>query len=636
MIQFRKLSLARGVRVLVEDASFQIHPGWRVGLVGANGTGKSSLFALLRGELHPETGDLEIPAAWRIASVSQETPALAASALDYVLDGDTELRGVEGELEAAEGRHDGDRIGELHVRLQEIDGYSARSRAASLLAGLGFSEADTARPVAEFSGGWRMRLNLAQALIARADLLLLDEPTNHLDLDAIVWLEKWLSAYRGTIVVVSHDRDFLDGCVSHVAAIESQQIKLYTGNYSAYEDARAAQLAVQQAMYARQQREIEHMESFIARFRAQATKARQAQSRLKALARMERISAAHVDMPFDFVFPEPARAPDVLMSLDGVSAGYGGATILRGLDMMLRPGTRLGLLGPNGAGKSTLMKILAGELAPAAGRRIEGKGLAIGYFAQHQLEQLRPSESPLQHFVRLEPATREQELRDYLGGFDFRGDMAAAPVERFSGGEKSRLALALIVRQRPNLLLLDEPTNHLDLEMRTALTRALSDYDGSLVLVSHDRALLRTVCDELLLVHGGAAQPFDGDLDDYLKWLAVRREEQTAQNADVTRVADRQARKDAREQAGADRQAKLARRRPLVKEGEKLERQLATWHEEKHEVERQLADPSFYENPDADQMKALGLRQQELTRLVDEAEMRWLEVHSELEEIGEL
>ena len=636
MIQFRNLTLARAARRLIEDASVQIHAGWRVGLVGANGSGKSSLFALLRSELHADRGDCELPAAWRIASVAQETPALDTPSIEYVLDGDAELREVERELAAAEAAHDGHRVGELHSRLRDIDGYGARARAAALLAGLGFSEGDSARPVSSFSGGWRMRLNLAQALISRSDLLLLDEPTNHLDLDAIVWLERWLAGFRGTLMLVSHDRDFLDGCVTHIAHIGAQRLTLYTGNYSAFEEQRAGELAVQQALLEKQQREIAHLTRFVERFRAKATKARQAQSRLKALDRMERIAPAHVDAPFDFEFPEPARAPDPLLSLQSVEAGYTGKRVLDRIDLTLRPGDRIGLLGPNGAGKSTLVKLLAGELEPLAGRRLEGRGLSIGYFAQHQLEQLRPAESPIQHLVRLEPHTREQSLRDYLGGFDFRGAMADAPVGAFSGGEKSRLALALLVRRAPNLLLLDEPTNHLDLEMRHALTKALAEYEGSLVLVSHDRALLKTVCDAFLLVSDGKAAEFDGDLDDYLEWLAARRSAQAAPSSKIETASGKFERREARAAAAAGRQAKLAQRRPLLREISELELNLAQWHEEKREIDETLADPSIYESPDPDKLKGLALRQTELTRLIDEAEHRWLEVHGELEEIGDV
>ncbi len=635
MIQFRNLVLARGARRLIEDATLQIHPGWRVGLVGANGSGKSSLFALLRGELHADHGDCEVPAAWRIATVAQETPALQTAAIEYVLDGDAELRAIERELAAMEhspAAHDGHALAELHGRLEEIGGYTARARASALLSGLGFADDDFARPVSDFSGGWRMRLNLAQALIARSDLLLLDEPTNHLDLEAVVWLEKWLAGYRGTLVLVSHDRDFLDACVTHVAHIHARRLTLYTGNYSAFEEARAAQLAVQQAMYEKQQREIAHLESFIRRFRAKATKARQAQSRLKALDRMERIAAAHVDAPFDFEFPEPARAPDPLLTLENVAAGYADARILENVRLTLRPGARLGLLGPNGAGKSTLIKLLVGELAPLAGDRFEGRGLAIGYFAQHQLEQLRPDESPLWHLVRQEPRAREQALRDYLGGFDFRGDMADAAIAPFSGGEKSRLALALLIRRRPNLLLLDEPTNHLDLDMRHALTKALAEYEGSLVLVSHDRALLRAVCDGFLLVSDGRVEEFDGDLEDYLDWLTARRNARVAASGAGGQAVKRTSRAAAA--GGSNRQdekRKAALRRPLAKEAQALERRIAAWQSEKEQLDRQLADPAFYASTAAERMKETVVRQQEVTRLIDEAEHRWLEVHAELE-----
>ncbi len=634
MIQFRNLTLVRGVRELIADASVQIHPGWRVGLTGANGSGKSSVFALLRGELQAERGDCDVPVTWRIASVAQETPALDTAAIDYVLDGDTELRTLEGELADAETAHAGETIAELHVRLDDIGGYSARARAAALLAGLGFGDSEIERPVREFSGGWRMRLNLAQALISRADLLLLDEPTNHLDLDAVVWLEQWLSGFKGTLVVVSHDRDFLDGCVTHIANIQSAKLTLYTGNYSAFEDARAAQLAAQQATYEKQTRVIAHMESFVARFRAKATKAKQAQSRLKALARMERIAAAHVDTPFEFSFPQPERSPNTLIYLNKISVSYGERAVLRDIEMTLAPGARIGLLGPNGAGKSTLIKLLAGELQPSSGQRSEGRGLVIGYFAQHQLEQLRPDESPLQHLLRLEPQTREQDLRDYLGGFDFRGSMADRPVAPFSGGEKSRLALALLVRRKPNLLLLDEPTNHLDLEMRQALTAALAEYEGSMVLVSHDRALLRTVCDDFRLVFDGKVEEFDGAIEDYITWLAARR----AANASGSNTAvtqDKAARREARESAAADRQVRLAARRPLLREVEKLEKDLARWQQEKQQIDTQLADPAFYASPDPSRLRTLTVKQQQLAGDIDAAEHRWLEIHAELESIGE-
>jgi ATP-binding cassette subfamily F protein 3 len=635
LILLRQLTLARGARHLIEEANLQVHDGWRVGLVGANGTGKSSLFALLRGELHAEAGDCEVPGHWRIASVSQETPALDQPAIDFVLDGDTELRTIELALAQADRAHDGHALAELHARLDAIDGYASRARAAALLAGLGFESTVLERPVAAFSGGWRMRLNLGRALLSRADLLLLDEPTNHLDLDAVVWLERWLAAYRGTLLLVSHDRDFLDGCVTHVAHIESRRITLYTGNYSSFEEQRAARLAVQQAMYEKQQREIAHMTGFVARFRAKASKARQAQSRLKALDRLERIAPAHVDAPFDFEFPPPDRSPDPLMTLEDAVLGYPGRVILDRVQVSLRPGARLGLLGPNGAGKSTLVKVIAGELEPLEGRRLEGHGLSVGYFAQHQLEQLTPDASPLQHLARTEPRTRELELRTYLGSFDFRGSMADQPVGAFSGGEKSRLALALIVRRRPNLLLLDEPTNHLDLEMRHALTRALAEYEGSLVLVSHDRALLRTVCDGFLLVADGRAQDFDGDVDDYLAWVAERRARSESAAPESPATLDRELRRAQRDAAHAERQERLARRRPLAKEAARLEREIAALEAEKRALEARLGDTSFYSAANVAEVQVATRRAAEAARLLGTAEDRWLEVQAELEAIGE-
>ncbi|MBP8133490.1 MAG: ATP-binding cassette domain-containing protein [Zoogloea sp.] len=633
MIQFRNLRLARGVKTLIEGASLQIHPGWKVGLTGANGCGKSSLFGLLRGELHQDSGDLEIPPSWVTAHVAQETPALACPALDYALDGDAELRRIEAALEAAEAAHQGEEIGHLHGRLQEIGGYAARARAAALLDGLGFTAADLERPVSDFSGGWRMRLNLAQALMCRSDLLLLDEPTNHLDLDAVIWLEQWLGDYRGTLILISHDRDFLDAVVNQIAHIENQQLTLYTGGYSNFERQRAERLSQQQSMFEKQQRERAHLQKYVDRFRAQATKARQAQSRIKALERMENIAAAHIDNPFSFSFRECGAAPDPLLQLEDAAAGYVDKPILSGMRLTIRPGERIGLLGRNGAGKSTLIKLLAGGLKPTAGVRQEGKGLALGYFAQHALESLRPEESALQHMLRLDPQTREQDLRNYLGGFDFHGDMATAPCEPFSGGEKSRLALALLIWKKPNLLLLDEPTNHLDLEMRHALTLALQDYEGGMVIVSHDRALLRATCDRFLLVDDGRLTPFDGDLDDYKSWLAQRRAADAVANQCPDKAADKATRKADREQAAADRQARLVARRPLLKELEQLDKKLAPWTAEKARLDERLADPDLYTGPEAGEVPKLIKRQGELTDKIDEAELRWLELHEALEAI---
>jgi ATP-binding cassette subfamily F protein 3 len=623
LIQFKNLTLSRGIRILVEGASFQLHPGHKVGLTGANGAGKSSLFAMLRGELHPESGDLEIPPHWVIAHVAQETPALGDAAIEFVLDGDEELRSVERALEEAEAGHHGERLGELHARLGDIGGYSARARAAALLHGLGFSDSDLTRPVSDFSGGWRVRLNLARALMCRSDLLLLDEPTNHLDLDAVIWLEGWLRDYQGTLLLISHDRDFLDAVVNHIAHIEQQRLTLYRGGYSDFERQRAERLAQQQSMYERQQREVAHLQSYIDRFRAKATKARQAQSRIKALERMEMISAAHVDSPFGFAFRPTLAAPDPLLVLDEVDVGYAGRAVLKDVKLTIRPGERIGLLGRNGAGKSTLIKLLAGELQAMGGKRVQGKDLKIGYFAQHQLEQLRPQESPLQHMLRLDPETREQEHRNYLGGFDFRGDMASSPCAPFSGGEKSRLALALLIWTQPNLLLLDEPTNHLDLEMRHALTVALQEYEGGVVLVSHDRALLRATCDRFILVADGKAEVFDGDLDDYKTWLA---QQQTAAEPEQKKPE-----KNERAQSKADRQARLAERRPLVKESEKLEADMAKWQQEKNGIDQRLTDNVLYEPANKEELQGLLKRQAELTQSLEQAEERWLAIHEQLE-----
>ena len=611
----------------------QLHPGHKVGLTGANGAGKSSLFALLRGELHPESGDLDIPAAWVVAHVAQETPALAMPAIEFVLDGDAELRQVETALLAAETQHQGELIAELHNRLTDIDGYSAKARAAELLNGLGFSQAALQQPVSTFSGGWRVRLNLARALMCRSDLLLLDEPTNHLDLDAVIWLESWLQSYRGTLFLISHDRDFLDAIVNHIAHIEQQTLTLYKGGYSDFERQRAEKLALQQAMFEKQQRKVAHLHSYIDRFRVQATKARQAQSRIKALERMEMISAAHVDSQFSFEFRPLIAAPDPLLVLDDMQVGYSDVPLIKDIELAIRPGERIGLLGRNGAGKTTLIKLLARELQPLTGKRVEGKDLNIGYFAQHQLEQLRPDESPLQHMMKLDPLTREQEHLNYLGGFDFKGDMARAPCANFSGGEKSRLALALLIWTRPNLLLLDEPTNHLDLEMRHALTLALQDYQGGVILVSHDRALLRATCDQFILVADGQAQAFDGDLEDYSAWLNEQRIKEKQFNQAVSPVKSG---KNDRAQSKADRQARIVARRPLLKELEQLELKIATWQSDKQACDARLNDPALYTLADKSELQNLLKKQAELGESIDNAEERWLELHTELEALPEI
>jgi ATP-binding cassette subfamily F protein 3 len=544
-----------------------------------------------------------------------------------------QLRNIETALADAEGNHKGELIAELHHRLMDIDGYSAKARAAELLSGLGFSQANLLHAVSTFSGGWRVRLNLARALMCRSDLLLLDEPTNHLDLDAVIWLEGWLQSYRGTLLLISHDRDFLDAIVNHIAHIEQQTLTLYRGGYSDFERQRAEKLALQQAMFEKQQRKVSHLQSYIDRFRVQATKARQAQSRIKALERMEMISAAHVDSQFNFEFRVPVSAPDPLLVLDEMSVGYNNVALIKNIVLAIRPGERLGLLGRNGAGKTTLIKLLANELQPLSGKRVEGKDLNIGYFAQHQLEQLRADESPLQHMMKLDPLTREQEHMNYLGGFDFKGDMARSPCANFSGGEKSRLALALLIWTRPNLLLLDEPTNHLDLEMRHALTLALQDYQGGVILVSHDRALLRATCDEFILVADGKAEPFDSDLEGYSQWLNQQRlkEKQATQQAVESQTSTDKSNKSDRAANKAERQARIAERRPLVKEVEQLELNIAKWQTEKKTCDDSLNDVELYSATDKTELQQLLKKQAELANQIEVAEERWLELHELLE-----
>ncbi|AJP49624.1 ABC transporter ATP-binding protein [Rugosibacter aromaticivorans] len=653
MILLRNLGFSRNGDPLVEGASLQIHPGWKVGLTGANGCGKSSFLALLRGELHADRGDLERPASWVLAHVAQDTPALPDAALEFVLDGDIELRQIERDLLAAEQHpdddHAGEQIGLLHSRLGEIDGYAARSRAASLMHGLGFTDADFLRPVAEFSGGWRVRLNLARALMCRSDLLLLDEPTNHLDLDAILWLETWLKNYAGTLILISHDRDFLDEVTSHIVHVENCRMQMFTGNYSACERARAERLANDMAMAEKQRRQAAHLQNYIDRFRAKASKARQAQSRIKMLEKMGDIVAAHIDTPFSFSFPEPSAFSDPLMVIDRVKIGYKNtAPILENLNFSLRPDSRIGLLGRNGAGKSTLMKLLAGDIQTLAGTREEGRNLKLGYFAQHQLEQLRPTESPLWHMIHQESAlgkqTREQDLRSYLGSFDFRGDMVDAPCGRFSGGEKSRLALALMIRTAPNLLLLDEPTNHLDLEMREALTIALQETDAGMVLVSHDRHLLRATCDELWLVADGKVSLFDGDLDDYAEWLAEERSKEKRSGGKTAEKTAAKSASPAAQPSAFDSPEKfpkgrnalaLATRQPLVKAADKLEKKLASWQAELAALAIRLADPALYTAADKTLLQTLAQRQTQLTTEIASTEERWLALQEQIEQVGE-
>ncbi len=632
MITLRNLTLQRGAKRLLEGVDLTIVPRQKIGVTGANGTGKSSLLALLRGELHAESGDVDIQPGLRMAHVAQETPASSAPAIEYALDGDVELRRVERALTEAEAGDDADRLSTLHAEYEQLDGYSARSRAARILAGLGFSNAELERPVAEFSGGWRMRLNLAQALLCPSDVLLLDEPTNHLDLDAVFWLEEWLRRYEGTVLLISHDREFLDATVDAICHLEARSLRLYKGNYSDFERQRAAFLAAQQAIHDKQQRQIAHLRSFVERFRAKATKARQAQSRLKMLDRMDTVAAVHASTPFTFSFREPRPASNVLLTLDGAAAGYGGVPVVKDIELTLRQGARIGLLGANGAGKSTLMKMLAGESAPVRGQRLEGKGLAIGYFAQHQLEQLRADETPLQHLARLDRSAREQDLRDYLGSFDFRGGAADAAVGRFSGGERARLTLALIIWQRPNLLLLDEPTNHLDLDMREALALALQDYEGAMVVVSHDRHLLRTSADLLMLVDDGRVGEFDGDLDDYREWLARRRREGEARDDEAAGASSISRREQRRQEAQARSRA-AGQRRPLERSLRALEKELEELGGHKTALESRLAQPDIYAPDQRDALKAALLEQSQVNTRLTQVEEQWLELQTRLESL---
>ena len=607
MIRLSQVSLRRGAKVLLEQTDLALNPGEHAGLIGPNGSGKSSLFALLRDELHADKGDVDMPKHWRIAHVAQETPALERPAVEYAIDGDTKLRNLQAELEKT---HDGTRMGELHAALADADVYTARSRAETLLLGLGFKTEELERPVSTFSGGWRMRLNLAQALMTPSDLLLLDEPTNHLDLDAIIWLEEWLRRYPGTLLVISHDRDFLDGVVKAIVHIDQKKIRRYTGDYSSFEEQRAQAVVLTQNLIEKQVRERAHLQSFIDRFRAKATKARQAQSRMKMLAKMEDLAPLHVAAPFSFEFGDPERSPDPLLVLEDVTAGYDEKVVLQDVKLSLRAGERIGLLGVNGAGKSTLVKTIAGVLPVLSGTATFNKGLEVGYFAQHQVEMLRDDESPLWHLKRISAGVREQELRNYLGGFNFPGDMATDPVVNFSGGEKARLALALIVWQRPNLLLLDEPTNHLDLETREALAVALAQFEGTLVLVSHDRHLLRATTDKLLIVAGGTLREFDGDLDDYRDWLLKR---------DL-------APKKEKERKPVTAKLRPVNRKPLEARVKRLEELMARLNGQKASIEQRLSDPAVYQ--DAEALKALLHDQAYVAKEIEQVETEWLELNA--------
>ncbi|MBL3529221.1 MAG: ATP-binding cassette domain-containing protein [gamma proteobacterium endosymbiont of Lamellibrachia anaximandri] len=628
MLRFEKLSLRRGIKLLFENASFTLHAGWKTGITGGNGTGKSSLFSLILDQLQADEGELHLPPKLEIAHVAQETPSLARPAIEYVIDGDSELRKCEQALAEAESAGDGSAQARLHELLQTIGGYTARSRAGQLMHGLGFTAAEEERPVNSFSGGWRMRLNLAQALMCRSDLLLLDEPTNHLDLDAVIWLEEWLRSYPGTLLLISHDRDFLDRVADHIVHIEQQQAALYTGNYATFEQTRAARLANQQVEYEKQQREVAHIRSYVDRFRAKATKARQAQSRLKALERMELIASAHVDSQFHFSFLEPEKNPHPLLQLEQVDGGYDESPVFSKATVLIEPGDRVGLLGPNGAGKSTLIKLLAGSLEPLAGSRHPAQDLRIGYFAQHQIEQLDPEASPLLHLERLDPLASEQRLRDFVGGFGFRGDRAMEKVAPFSGGEKARLVLALLVYQRPNLLLLDEPTNHLDLEMRHALGSALQEFVGAMVIVSHDRHLLRITTDQLWLVHGGRVEEFAGDLDDYPAWLLEQRRQT---NGGEKPLADGEhtakTRRDRKRQEAEQRR----QLKPLRNRLKKLETEMERCQQQQQDLEEILADTGLYQDDRKEEMRRRLAEKAALDALLSDTEEAWLEAGEALE-----
>ena len=615
MLSLVDVSLRRGSDLLFEQVNLSVYRGQKFGITGANGSGKSSLFALILGELAVDQGEFNLGSNISIAAVEQETELSDRVALEYVIDGDLELRQVQQRLEQAEIDEDGTQISACHERLQEIDGYQASSRAARLLAGLGFSTDEISRPLRQFSGGWIMRLNLARALMCRSDLLLLDEPTNHLDLDAVIWLEQWLRRYPGTLLLISHDRDFLDAIVDHVAHVEQQGIESYRGNYSAFERQRAERLAQQQAAYVKQQQSIAHMQSYIDRFRVKATKARQAQSRIKALERMTLIAPAHVDSPFQFEFREPRRLPTSLLRLEQAAVGYTEQAVLECVDFSLIPGERIGLLGLNGAGKSTFIKLLAGELETMAGKMVQSRDLRVGYFAQHQVEQLDLEAGPLLAMQRLDPSLSEREIRGYLGGFNFRGDKVMQSVRTFSGGEKARLVLAIIIWQRPNLLLLDEPTNHLDLEMRLALNQALQGYEGSVVLVSHDRHLLRSVCDDLWLVDSGRVARFDETLEDYPDWLVKRKAR--VGSADPGSKQDSQ----------ASRQQIKAWQNRL----RKVERELGKLGERKQQLESALADDSIYHEDSRNELEHTLSEQADNANALAQLEEEWLLLSESLE-----
>jgi ATP-binding cassette subfamily F protein 3 len=627
MIILRDISLRRGTKALLEHTSVTLGAGERLAVIGANGCGKSSFFALLRGELGADSGDIDGLAGLRLSHMAQEAPATELNAQDYVIGGDANLAQLLNRVAAAEAESDFEQAAGLHAQIEAIDGYSAERRVQRLLLGLGFAQGDAMRPITDFSGGWRIRLNLARALMTPSDLMLLDEPTNHLDLDATLWLQQWLRSYPGTLLIISHDRDFIDASCNRILQLQGQQLHSYKGNYSDFERQRAERLANQQAAWDKQQRRIAEIDAFVARFRYKATKARQAQSRLKELERMQALAPAHVDSPFDFSFLPCPRSSDPMLSLKAADLGYGDTPVLRGVDLRLRPGSRIGLLGRNGAGKSTLLKSLIGELPLCAGERVLGDNCQIGYFDQQQLEALDLNASPLLHVQRLSPDAREQDIKNFLGGFDFRGDAATAAVAPFSGGEKARLALALVVWQQPNLLVLDEPTNHLDLEMRHALEMALQAFEGAVVLVSHDRHLLRNTVEELVLVHDGQVSDYEEDIAYYERWL-LSREDNDAANDKPRRDNNR---REQRQQAAAER----ARLRPLQKQITAVEKQLASAEQALQAVQEQLADNALYDSEHKDKLADLLRQESELKSQTLSCEEQWLALQEELEQLSQ-
>jgi len=640
MIQLDQLTIRRGGRILFQKASMQLHPGWKIGLTGVNGAGKSTLFSALLGGIESDSGSLTRPAVWTVAHMAQEIKALNMKAIDFVLSGDEEYWDIQQKLNHPEQLDDAE-LARLYGRFDEISGYAAPSKASQLMAGLGFMDYQSELDVASFSGGWRMRLNLARTLMSRSDLLLLDEPTNHLDLDAILWLEDWLKAYEGTLVLISHDRDFLDAITDHILHIENQELTLYTGNYSTFERTRSERLAQQQQAYEKQLEVRAHLQKFIDRFKAKATKAKQAQSRIKQLERMQELSVAHVDTPFTFSFREPTKMSSPLLQLENADIGYGDKLIVRNVTLQITPNSRIGLLGMNGAGKSTLIKSLVGDLALIKGLRKDSELLNIGYFAQHQMDALDGSASPMLQLARIaDPKISEASLRSFLGSFGFSGERMDTPSESFSGGERARLALALIVWQRPNVLILDEPTNHLDLDMRHALTMALQDFEGAVVLVSHERQLIASVCDELLLVHNGKCTEFDGDLVAYAEWLRQARAEllknapKTAevaktQQAEAKPVSSKMDKETQRKEAARQRE----QTRPIRKNIEKCESQIGKLQPKLAAIEEKLADTGLYDAARKDELLKLMNEQTELKAQLETAEEQMLELMMELEEL---